>query len=141
MRIYSAKWNSFLRFAAAGTLLIWLSAVVACQAHCCGDDFDADGQVALHKGTTNSHDGDKNNHHDDSACLTLKSALHSDNGIALVKPNLHFIYSLVSVALSTDERTVEPALNLRQHKRCDWAFTPELSLGPALHSHAPPVLA
>ena len=133
--------NPFLRFAAAGTLLIWLSAVVMCQAHCCGDDGHASAEITLHNSTTNSHGGDKNNHHDDSACLTLKSALHSDNGIALVKPNLHFVYSLVSVALSTDKIAIEPAVNFRQHNRCDWAFTPELSLGPALHSLAPPVLA
>lgn len=137
----SAKLNPFLRFAAAGTLLVWLSAVVMCQAHCCGDDGLASAEIALHNSTTNSHGGDKNNHHEDSACLALKFALQNGNAIALVRPTFHFVCSLTLVPIASDTPAVEPAVNFRQHERCDWAFTPEVCLGPALHSLAPPVLA
>lgn len=141
MKNSSAKLNPVLRFVAAGTLLIWLSAVVMCRMHCCGDDCQAGAQVAPHNGMANSHDRDKDNHHDDLACLTLKSAVHSDNGIAFARPNPDFVHSLASVALVADEMAVEPAACFRQQKRCDRAFTPEVCLGPALHSLAPPALA
>ena len=145
MKSSSAKLNPFLRFAAAGTLLVWLSAVAMCQAHCCGDncgnDDHAGAKIALHNSAANSHDGDKDNHHDDSACLTLKSALQSNHGIALVKPDFHFLYSMALVTLAPDPAAIEPVTTLRQNGRCDWAFTPEVCLGPALHSLAPPSLA
>jgi hypothetical protein len=146
MKSSSAKLNPFLRFAAAGTLLIWLSAVAMCQAHCCGDncgdDNHAGAKVALHNSAANSHGGDKNNHHDDSACQTLKSALQSNHGIALVKPdfglafNLNFLSPVTSVESSQSETFI-----FRQPPDSNRVFTPEVCLGPAFHSLAPPVLA
>ncbi len=139
MKKSSAKLNPFLRFAAAGTLLIWLSAMVMCRAHCCGDDSHADAQVALHNGAKNSHDAGQNNHHeDDPACLTLKSALHNGDAITLVKPDVHFVYSLGSVARLADAIAIPHPTYFRQHKKSDGAFTLEVCLGPALHSLAPP---
>jgi hypothetical protein len=138
----SAKLNPFLRFAAAGTLLVWLSAVVMCQAHCCGDDCHAGAQVALHNSTANTHDGDKNNHHDDPACLTLKSALQSNHGMALVKPdfglafNLNLLSTVTSVEFSQSETFI-----FRQPPDSNRVFTLEVCLGPAFRSLAPPVFA
>ena len=145
MKSSSAKLSSFLRFAAAGTLLVWLSAVAMCQAHCCGDncgnDDHADAKVAQHNNAANSHDGDKNNHHDDPTCLTLKSALQSNHWIALVKPDFGLAFNLnfLSTALSVESSQSETFI-FRQPPDSNRVFTPEVCLGPAFHSLAPPAL-
>jgi hypothetical protein len=142
MKSSSAKLNPFLRFAAAGTLFIWLSAVAMCQAHCCGDNDHAVAKVALHNSAANSHDGDKNNHHDDSACLTLKSALQSNHGIALVKPDFGLAFNLNFLSTVTSVETLQSETFIfRQPPDSNRVFTPEVCLGPAFHSLAPPALA
>jgi hypothetical protein len=148
MKNSSAKLNPFLRFAAAGTLLIWLSAVAMCQANCygdnccCGDDDHAGAKIALHNSAANSHDGNKNNHHDDSACLTLKSALQHNNAIALGKPDFGLAFNLIFLSTITSVETSQSETFIsRQPPDSNRVFTPEVCLGPAFHSLAPPALA
>jgi len=140
MKSSSAKLNPFLRFAAAGTLLIWLSAVGLCQLHCCGDDNCDGTHIIAHTGT-DSHDGDKN-HHDDSACLTLKSALQNNNAITFVKPNFGLVFNLNFLSAVTSVKTSpSETFIFRQPPDLNRVFTPEVCLGPAFHSLAPPALA
>lgn len=131
----------FLRFVAAGTLLIWLSAVVLCQLHCCGDDDHAGAQkIVAHAGTSNSHDGGKDNHHDDSACQTLKSALQSNNAIALGKLDFGLAFNLIFLSTATPVETSQSETFIsRQPPDSNRVFTPEVSLGAAFYSPAPPV--
>jgi hypothetical protein len=132
----------FLRFIAAGTLLVWLSAVGLCQLHCCGDDDHAAAKkFVAHAGKSDSHDGDKDCH-DDSACLTLKSALQNNNAIALGKPDfglalsLNFLSTVTTVETSQSETFIS-----RQPPDGNRVFKPEVSLGAAFYSLAPPVFA
>ncbi len=127
-----------LRGVAAVTLLIWMSAIVMCQTHCCGDDDHTAKEIATHH-DSDSHDSD--NHHDDAACATLKMALHSDNAITFAKPDfavftLNFVSTAQSFALTQPEVFIS-----RQPPDDNRVFTPEVCLGPAFRSLAPPVLA
>ncbi|HTV42733.1 MAG TPA: hypothetical protein VMF08_19370 [Candidatus Sulfotelmatobacter sp.] len=131
-----------LRIIAGGTLLIWLSALALCQLHCCGDNDHADAKnFAAQTGTPDSHNGSRD-HHDDSACHTLKSALPFNSPIALVKPifglafNLIFLSPVTSVEISASKNFIS-----RQPPDSISVFTPEVSLGPAFRSLAPPSLA
>lgn len=136
-----AKSSLTLRIASAGTLLIWLSAIMLCQLHCCGDDDHAGAKnFVAHAGTSDSHGGDKNSHHEDSACLTLKSALQSNNTVALVKPD--FVFNLIFLSTATSpEISQSKTFISRQPPDREFVFTPEVSLGAAFRSLAPPVLA
>ena len=40
-----------------------------------------------------------------------------------------------------EAREGRPAASFRQAKPRDWVFTPEVSLGPAFRSHAPPFIS
>jgi len=131
----------FLRFVAAGTLLIWLSAVALCQLHCCSDDDHAAAKnFVAHAGTSDSHDGDKDCH-DDSACLTLKSALQNNNAIALGKPDFGLAFNLIFLSTATVETSRSETFISRQPPDSNRVFTPEVCLDPAFYSLAPPVFA
>lgn len=142
------KSSLLLRWFAAVTLLIWVGSLVLCQAHCafnaCGDSEG----VSCHAGNfSDSHHGDEHSsqpdHHDDtdSACLSLKSAFQSNNASTPVQPEFHPLYKLASIVYSLTATALEPASSFsRQAQPRNWAFTPEVCLGPAFRSLAPPVL-
>ncbi len=151
MRSRQTELSPVHRCFAAASLLVWLAAQVVCTAHCnfgvChGESEDASCHDAA---PPQSHhdDGDSPSpaHGDSSttdACLTLKSALVSGSGPALVPPDLHLLYTLAPVALTLDMSATKPAVSFsRQAKPPDWGFTPEVYLGPAHRSHAPPFLS
>ena len=136
------------RWIALGTLLVWVSAFGLCTVHC------ALGKGA-HIGTANPESlppchgsgaphSDSSKHSSDSSgsfCLTTKTlylavadlGLHAPDALAFVQP----VFAALSVA---EVEFVESAQLLRQSRAPDWVFTPEVYLGPAFRSHAPPVL-
>jgi hypothetical protein len=89
-----------------------------------------------------SHDSDKHDSHDDSLCVSLHSICPISPSSVLAKPDfglaftLDFISTARLVALAQPEATVS-----RQPPDLDKVFTPEVCLGPAFRSLAPPVLA
>ncbi len=146
MRSRQMTLRPLFRWFAAMTLLLWLGAQALCQAHCLpGACHDESGTAGGHEAaTSHSHhdDGQSPAHQDSSAdasCETLKSALSSHASSPLIIPEFSVLYTLAPLAL--DVTAIEPvALFSRDARTRDWVFTPEVCLGPAFRSLAPPVL-
>lgn len=151
MRSRQTTFSPLLRSFAAGALLVWVAAQVLCFAHCnFGVSHGGFQQASCHGSAPAKacHDDGKSSgpaQQDSSAsvvCSTLKSALVGSGVTALVPPDFHLLYTLAPLALALDVTAAEPtALLSRQPKTRDWVFTPELSLGPAFRSLAPPSLS
>ena len=136
-----------LRSLAALTLLMWLSALALCKTHCIFGHPDS--------AACDSHSAQDSHHEDDDpstpaesdsstsdTCLTLANALISSDSLTLPKSAslpLCTVVPMVPAFEMTMIGRAEPAVG--RHKRPDWVFTPEVSLGPAHRSHAPPLLA
>ena len=138
----------WLRSVAAVTLLSWVAAAILCTAHCSiGISSDDSQQASCHASASPHHDEDHSPApaHDDSsasaACLTLKSAMANGDAPAPVHPDFHLFYILAPLKFALDVTTTEPAtLVLRQARLREFVLTPEMCLGPAFRSHAPPAL-
>jgi hypothetical protein len=136
---------------AAVTLLVWIGAQALCQAHCLfGACHGEAGESSCHEtAASETHHADEHTpepgHQDRSAnasCETLKSALSGNAASPLVTPEFSLLYTLAPTAIAVDATAIEPATSFsRQAGRRDWVFTPEVYLGPAFRSHAPPVLS
>ena len=153
MRSRQTKLSPLLRSLAAVTALAWVAALVLCTIHCSfGGGHCDDKQASCHGSTpakVHHDDGDSDSSrptHEDSAttasCLTLKTVLVNSGSLALVQPLFPVLYTLAPFALELDATATQPAAPLTRHAwRDDWVFTPEVSLGPAFRSHAPPSLS
>lgn len=142
------KLRPLLRWLAVLTLLVWTGAQALCQTHCSSSACSEEsGEANCHADKpSDSHHGDENppGHQDSSAdasCDTLKSALSSHTASPLVTPEFSILYTLVPTALALDATAIEPSVSLlRQADRRDKVSTPEVFLGAAFRSLAPPVL-
>jgi len=146
MRLRETTLNPLFRSVAAATLCVWLAAQVLCMAHCdfgvCHGDQEHPSCHGPEPAQSHHDNGDSPAPaHDDSSttttCLTLKSALVSGAGPTVVPSELHVLYTLAPLVLDVT-RAETASLHSRQAKSRDWVFTPEVCLGPALRSHAPP---
>ena len=144
------KPRPLLRWLAVLTLLVWTGAHVVCRAHCLTSECQDERNAASVGETTasDSHHGDEHNsqpHHPDrsadASCDTLNSALTGHATALLVAPEFSLLYTLAPTALTLDATALEPAASFsRQADRRDTLHTPEVFLGAAFHSLAPPVL-
>jgi hypothetical protein len=76
------------------------------------------------------------------ACEVLKSVLVTGQTAVLVQPEFDLLYTLAPFTAALTATATEPAAPIsRDAWPRDWVFTPEVSLGPALHSLAPPFLS
>jgi hypothetical protein len=149
MNLSAKPISPLLRSLAAGTLLMWVAAQVFCTGHCnMGLGHDDAGQASCHgvaPANVDHHDEESPRpaHHDSEptfACIVLKSALTSGSVPALVHPELSLLYALPPFGLALDATVTASAVSFsRQGRRLDWVFTPEVSLGPAFRSLAPPL--
>ena len=135
-----------LRWCGVVTLLTWLGAQTLCQAHCLFDTCqDEAGETGAHAtAASGSHHGaEPASHHqehgDDAACATLKSALCGTTTPSLIAPEFSLIYTRTPIAFTFDATTIKLAPSFsRQTDRRNTRFTPEVCLDSALHSLAPP---
>ena len=134
-----------LRSLAMATLLCWLGAFVLCATECSDGDSDHQaGQKEMadsHPSGSSMPDSDNHSGHDDSACKTLKTFAPATCNLVLFKPDfgfltLSFVLPPQAVAVAQAEASVS-----RQPRDAGLTFTPEVSLGAAFYSLAPPVLA
>jgi hypothetical protein len=147
MSLRQTKLSPVLRSLAATTLFVWVGALLLCQSECCsGTDDETTNEPAHHHPGLTAHSRGHHDHtpaqqhHDENAfCLSVKSLLYSDTGVSHFKPVFQSLYALPSEpgSLQTETRAVTPAF--RQAKPADFVFTPEVCLGPAFRSLAPPV--
>lgn len=135
-----------LRFVAAVTILFWVGAVMLCTVQCTQETCENDSchSSAVHR---SDHDGDEHDspspgHHDElpsGTCLTLKSALSVSNAPAYFHPVFSVFYTLAPLAFTFDLQPPDSAaLVLRQARLREFVLTPEVCLGPAFRSLAPP---
>lgn len=141
MKNSSARLNPLLRIIASGMLFVWLAAITVCSINCsggcsCSDSSNMTNAVAT---SGQSHDSDKHHDHDDSLCISIHSLCPTSASTVLAKPdfglafNLNFISTVASVETSRSETFI-----FRQPPDANRVFTPEVCLGPAFHSLAPP---
>jgi len=148
MRLRQTTLSPLLRSLAAFALVVFVVAQAMCFVHCnFGGGHGDKAQPSCHGSPQHaaSHDGD-----DDSgpsapspttACSTLKTMLAGGDAPALISPLLHTLYLLAPMTLSLDAPEVQPKASFsRQDWTRDWVFTPEVCLGPAFRSLAPPFL-
>ena len=141
-----ATLSPLLRSLAGATLLVWLAAWVFCSVDCCAGDSDSQPGHHDEQATASQHDHDQapdsDNHsgHDDSACTTLKTLVPTASNLVLLKPDFGFCtLSFVSPPQMLTVAQIETPIS-RQPPDREWLLTPEVCLGPAFRSHAPPVL-
>ena len=130
------------RICAALLALVWISAFAICSTDCLGGHFDSD-HAARAAQTEPAHghsDSDKHREHDDSFCVALHSVFLSSASPTLTKPDFglaftqDFAFKIPSIPLHPPEAAIS-----RRPPEREWVFTPEVCLGPAFRSHAPPL--
>lgn len=75
------------------------------------------------------------------SCSTLKNLASTSTTLTHITPEFAVLYVLAPFALAHDAIATEPnASNFRETNHRDRVFTPEVSLGPAFRSLAPPFI-
>ena len=148
MRSRHSALSPLLRSIAAVVLSLWVAALTLCGAHCSlGTNHCGSEQGSCHDSVqADSHheDGDSSDssEHDTKAsasCLILKSVLPHSEVVSFVQPDLNLLSALASITFAFDVSSIKCAsLFLRQARLGEWVFTPEVCLGPAFRSLAPP---
>ena len=148
MRFRRKTLSPLLRMFAAATLVLFVAGQVVCFAHChLGGRSGGATQPSCHAKTSHCQGGDPSTpaKHDPmpaSTCSTLKNAVPNSDSLTVVAPEFPVLYTLAFVLLTFEATAVDPnVLLLRAAWPAEWVFTPEVSLGPAHRSLAPPVSA
>ena len=148
MRWRQTTLSPLLRCLAVLTLGAFVAAQAACFVHCHfgGGHGDA-AKPSCHGGSSAKASHDKphppapSDPAPSASCNTLKVLMAGSGAYTLAAPVLQPVAFLAppSLALSVPEVELDAAF-LRQAYLRDWVFTPEVCLGPAFRSHAPPVV-
>ena len=138
-----AKLQPMLRIYAVVLLVFWLLAAGFCSTECLCADDDSPAQPAHLKPAAatsgQSHDSDQ---HDDSFCLSLHSLSLQTAGPVLTQADFGLAFTPDFTARAQPPAPAPPATIIsRQPPDGHRVFKPEVCLGPAFHSLAPPVLA
>jgi len=146
MRLRQTTLSPLLRSLAALALIVFVVAQAMCLVHCnFGGGHGDKAQPSCHGSPQHaaSHDGDNESAPSapspTTACSTLKTMLAGGDSTTLVVPQLHTLYLLTPMTLPLD--ATEVRLNASFSSQVwtrDWVFTPEVCLGPAFRSLAPP---
>jgi len=150
MRLRSTTFRPLLRSLAALTLVLFVAAQSACFVHChFGGSHGDTTKRSCHGGPS----AKASHHHEHPSpapadpaaavsCDTLKLLVVGGGAYTLAAPVLQPVdfLALSSLALSAPEAKLDAAFR-RQAKTRDWVFTPEVCLGPAFRSLAPPVVS
>ena len=136
--------NPLLRLLAAATLLCWLGALALCSTECFEGDTDHHaGQKEIASSHSDDHptpDSENHSGHDDSVCGSLKTLVPTAHNNVLPKPDFGFCFlRFVSLPQALTVAENETLVSRQQPDR-EFVFTPEVCLGPAFRSLAPPVL-
>jgi hypothetical protein len=142
MRLHETVWSRWSRGCAAGLLLVWVAAQALCFAHCnfsSPTQSTASAETAVHRGSCCPKKAERSA---SNVCVTLKSALNDSSAqhdTALFPPRAHALIALVDALECRASDATQ--IFFRQQAGHERMFTPEVCLGPAFRSHAPPVLA
>jgi hypothetical protein len=130
------------------SLLLWLAASGICSVECAGGFQHCAGGApsCCHclsvAATGQSHGSEPQHSHDSSFCISLHSLYAPAASVPVARPDAAptFVLNFISTArwaLVAPAETLVP----RQSWREDFVFRPEVSLGAASRSHAPPALS
>jgi hypothetical protein len=149
MSLNQKSLSPVVRVRAALALVVFMAAQTLCFVHCnFGGGHGNSAPLSCHgAGAKAGHDEEDGSSSPSvpsptTSCITLKTLLLGGDAPTLAAPAIHVLYSLTSFALAPDMTAPEPKVsffglaNLRA-----WVFTPEVCLGPAHRSHAPPCLS
>ena len=126
-------------------LFAWVAAFSLCHAHCALGKNAPMQMPGANQASSGCHGNGcpaKNNDGTGTFCFTVKS-LSTDTGSVTLHPPEATAY-LQAALLSLPELSTLPGPSgflVRQTSPPDWNFTPEVSLGPAFRSHAPPTFS
>ena len=145
MSLRQTQFSPLIRGIAAATIFVWLGALALCQTECCsGDEHDSASTDHHHaEAGPHSHDHDKapGSQQESSVCLSLKSVLNISSAVSIPKVVLQPLYDLaLAPTPSTDTAETWVISHFRQTRPGKWVLTPEVCLGPAFRSLAPPYL-
>lgn len=146
MRLRQTTLSPLLRSLAALALMVFVVAQAMCFVHCnFGGGHGDKAQPSCHGSPQHaaSHDGDNDSAPSapspTTACSTLETMLAGGDAPTLTAFQTHTLYLLAPVALALDATEIQPDASFsRQVWTRDWVFTPEVCLGPAFRSLAPP---
>ncbi len=139
--------SPLLRSLAGAMLLVWMTALAFCSAECFLGDSHCQPTHHDEQATTSHHhhdeapDSEKHDGCDNSFCDSLQTIVHTASGNHLFKPDFGLAYILDFAPSQISTIPQAEAQISRQPPDRKWVFTPEVYLGPAFRSHAPPVLA
>ena len=145
--------SPLLRSVGALGLVVYIAAQTLCFMHCnFGGGHGDSAPPSCHGagGTKKCHDachdeGNSPSPPDGSptaTCFTLMNMLTVGDAPMVVVPEFFVLYFLTPSALALEATaTAQEASFSRQANHRNWVLTPEVSLGPALHSLAPPFLS
>ena len=138
------KLQPFWRITAFVTLILWATALGVCSAHCAlgqtrhGGNNSAEALPPCHGGPAPA-DSDSNSSKATSFCITIKTLYSAGADVALNPPDTLALFQPMFAVLSVTEITFTPNAQLLRHTHPpNFVFTPEVYLGPAFRTHAPP---
>jgi len=102
------------------------SAETSCQAHCAKKKADQSGKSESPCG--------------ESVCFTKKPLAVEQDIASGSQPSFNLAYIIASLVVAFETPNLADAIVTRQTHPRNWVFTPEVSLGPAFRSLAPPTL-
>lgn len=128
------------------SLLVWIAALAFCawepliESFHVADHHHGDEAAPPHEDTGHSHGPENGGGDDHSCCSTFKAIPQSAGSSALFRPDFGQVAHLQFMLLTQAFAVVRPDINPpRQPPDREWVFRPEVCLGPAFRSHAPPL--
>jgi hypothetical protein len=143
----TANISPAMRVIAAVVLVCWSVALAICWHHCATGACNSNGKTAknaqpschAHSGDSES-DGSQPNTAQNS-CFAKKPFSGKLDLASVSAPTLHLAYANALLVVEYELPNPNEAVLSRQSRSREWVFTPEVCLGPAFRSLAPPVLA
>ena len=148
MRMRQTTLNPLVRTFAVLALMVFVMAQAMCFVHCnFGAGHGEEVQASCHSAPqpADSHEGDSDcrpsTPSPTAACSTLKTMVAQGDAPTLTSFQTHTLYLLPSLVLALDAIETRPQASIvsQAHSR-EWTFTPDLCLGPAFRSLAPPFI-
>ena len=135
-----------MRGIAAVVLVCWSVALAVCWNHCatgaCSRPAQADDQPSCHGHVSSEgEDTPASGNSAENACFAKKPFVSQLDVAHADSPSLHLAYVSALLLAQYEFQNTSETVGIRQATLRDWVFTPEVSLGPAFRSLAPPGLA
>jgi hypothetical protein len=137
-----------MRVMAAVVLLCWSTALAICWHHCatgaCSGSVKTatESQPSCHSHADDSDTDDSKPNEMGGSCFAKKPFSGGKEASSVATPSVHLAYlSVAFQSVPLEIPDCSGSVPFRQSRARDWVFTPEVCLGPAFRSLAPPVLS